>query len=47
MNFRGVPVDGANRMRDEMTTAGDQDKFDELINEARDLQNSLLGDRLN
>ena len=30
-----------------MTTARDQDKFDELINEARELQNSLVGDPLN
>ena len=31
----------ATRMRDEMTAAGDQDKLDELINEARELQDSL------
>ena len=32
----------ATRMRDQMTEAGDQDKLDELISEARELQDSLL-----
>ena len=32
----------ATRMRDEMTDAGDEEKLDELINEARELQDSLL-----
>ena len=32
----------ATRMRDDMTDAGDQDKLDELINEARELQYSVL-----
>ena len=32
----------ATKMRDEMTDAGDEEKLDELINEARELQDSLL-----
>ena len=32
----------ATRMRDEMTNAGDGEQLDELINEARELQDSLL-----
>ena len=31
-------------MRDEMTAAGDGEKLDELINEARELQDSLIAD---
>ena len=34
----------ATKMRDEMTAAGDGEQLDELINEARELQQSLLGD---
>ena len=32
----------ATRMRDQMTDDGDEEKLDELINEARELQDSLL-----
>ena len=32
----------ATRMRDQMTDAGDEEKLNELINEARELQDSLL-----
>ena len=32
----------ATRMRDEMTETGHKEQLDELINEARELQNSLL-----
>ena len=34
----------ATKMRDEMTAAGDGEKLDELINEARELQDSLIAD---
>ena len=32
----------ATKMRDEMTAAGDREQLGELINEARELQDSLL-----